>query len=43
MILIEYHLKGKIDFWELANILGDKNSSEIKDLTEEITKISTTH
>ncbi|MCK8143357.1 hypothetical protein MW871_15810 [Flavobacterium sp. I-SCBP12n] len=37
-ILIEYHLKEKIDFWELANVLGEKSSSEIKDLTEEITK-----
>jgi len=43
MILIEYHLKGKIDFWELANVLGDKSSSEINDLTDEITKISTIH
>lgn len=35
-ILIEYHLLGKIDFWELAEVLGEKSSSEVKDFKEEI-------
>lgn len=40
-ILIQYHLKRKIDFWELANVLGEKSSSEIRDLKIEIEKICT--
>jgi hypothetical protein len=38
--LIEYYLKTKIDFEEIANILGAKNRSEIRKLKEEITQIS---
>lgn len=34
--LIYYHLIGKIDYWELANILGEKSTSEIRALTDEI-------
>ena len=41
-ILIEYYLKGKIDFDELRNLLGAKNRAETKELKEEITEISTT-
>lgn len=40
--LIEYHVKKKIDFWELANILGEKSNEEIADLTKEIDTIRTT-
>ena len=35
-ILIEYHLHGKIDFWELADVLGEKSTSEVRDFKEEI-------
>lgn len=38
-ILIEYYLKRKIEFWELANVLGEKSSSEIRDLKIEIDEI----
>lgn len=38
--LIEYYLKGKIDFEEIANVLGAKSRSEIKELKEDIAKIS---
>lgn len=41
-ILIEYYLKGKIDFDELRNLLGAKNRAEVKELKEELTEISTT-
>lgn len=34
--LIEYYIKKKIDFWELASILGEKSTSEIAELTKEI-------
>ncbi|EJG02533.1 hypothetical protein [Flavobacterium sp. F52] len=34
--LICYHLIGKIDYWELANVLGEKSTSEIRSLTDEI-------
>lgn len=37
-ILIHYYSKEKIDFWELANILGEKSSSEIRDFKKEIEK-----
>lgn len=36
--LINYHVKSKIDFWSLANILGEKSSKETSELTEEIKK-----
>lgn len=35
-LLIDYHCKGKIDFWELSQVLGEKNSTEIRNLKEEI-------
>lgn len=38
-ILIEYYLKGKIDFDELTYVLGEKSSSDIRELKEEINKI----
>jgi hypothetical protein len=41
-ILIEYYLKGKIDFDEIKNLLGAKSSSEIRELKDEIAEISTT-
>jgi hypothetical protein len=41
-VLIEYYLKGKIDFEEIANVLGAKSRSEIRELKEEISEISTT-
>lgn len=37
-ILIEYHLKGKMDFDEIANVLGEKSSEEIRDFKNEIIK-----
>ena len=40
-ILILYHVKNKMDFWELANVLGEKSSNEIAELTNEIEKIGT--
>lgn len=40
--LIGYHLKGKIDFWELAHVLGEKSTSETLALTDEIKRRSTT-
>jgi len=39
--LVYYHLKGKLDFWELANILGEKSSFEVRDLKTEIQNFST--
>ncbi len=36
--LINYHVNSKIDFWSLANILGEKSSKETSELTEEINK-----
>jgi hypothetical protein len=41
-ILIEYYLKGKIDFDELTYVLGEKSSSDIRELKEEINKIRNT-
>lgn len=41
-ILIEYHIKKKIDFWELANVLGEKSTEEIAELTKEIEVIKFT-
>ena len=40
--LIDYHLIGKIDYWELAQVLGEKSTSDTLDLTSEIEKRSTT-
>lgn len=40
--LIDYHLKDKIEFWELAQVLGEKSTSETLALTEEIKKRDTT-
>ena len=40
--LIDYHLIGKIDYWELAQVLGEKTTSETLALTNEIEKRSTT-
>lgn len=40
-ILIGYHLKGKIDFWEVTHVLGEKSSAEIRDFTIEIEKMNT--
>lgn len=34
--LIDYHLKGKIDFWELAKVLGEESTSETLELAAEI-------
>ncbi len=34
--LIEFCKMGKIDFWNLANVLGDKSAEEISNLTREI-------
>lgn len=42
ILLIEYHIKKKIDFWELAKILGEKSTEEIANLTKEIETIRTT-
>lgn len=36
--LIYYHLIGKIDYWELAHVLGAKTTSETLALTNEIKK-----
>ncbi|KAF2514736.1 hypothetical protein EYY60_03305 [Flavobacterium zhairuonense] len=36
--LIDYYLIGKIDYWELAYILGEKSTSEIRALNDEINK-----
>ena len=33
---INYHVKSKVDFWSLANILGEKSSKEIAELTTQI-------
>lgn len=38
-ILIEYYLKNKIDLDEMTYVLGEKSSSDIRELQEEITKI----
>ncbi len=40
--LINYHLKGKIDFWELAKVLGEKSTNETLALTAEIKTRDTT-
>jgi len=40
--LIDYHLIGKIDYWELAQVLGEKSTNETLALTSEIEKRSTT-
>lgn len=42
-ILIEYHIKKKIDFWELANILGEKSTEDVTELTNEIKAINKKH
>jgi len=39
-ILIEYYLKKKIDFEELKYVLGEKSLQDIRELKEEITRIS---
>ncbi|REH00766.1 hypothetical protein C8P67_10210 [Flavobacterium aquicola] len=39
--LINYYLNGKIEFENLANVLGEKNQKEIKELKLEIEAIST--
>ncbi len=36
--LINYHINSKIDFWSIANILGEKSPKETSELTEEINK-----
>jgi hypothetical protein len=36
--LIDYHLIGKIDYWELAQVLGEKSTSETRALIDEINK-----
>ncbi|MHC0445436.1 hypothetical protein ACWA1F_08495 [Flavobacterium sp. 3-218] len=36
--LIDYHILGKIDYSELAYILGEKSTSETRTLTDEINK-----
>ena len=33
---INYHVNSKMDFWSLANILGEKSSKEIAELTTQI-------
>lgn len=38
-ILIEYYLKKKIDFDEMTYVLGEKSSSDLRELKEEISKI----
>lgn len=38
--LIDYYIQKKIDFWELANVLEEKSSEEIAELTKEIEEIS---
>ena len=40
-ILLLYYVNDKIDFWELANILGEKSSNEIAELKKEVEKIGT--
>jgi hypothetical protein len=40
--LIEYYVKKKIDFWELANVLGEKSTEEIAELTKQTEEISNT-
>jgi hypothetical protein len=37
--LINYHQKGKIDFWELADVLGEKSAMEIAELTKQINSL----
>lgn len=34
--LIDYHIIGKIDYWELAQVLGERSTSETLALTDEI-------
>lgn len=36
--LIYYHIIGKIDYWELVQVLGEKSNSETRALTDEINK-----
>lgn len=40
--LIDYHLTRKIDYWELAKVLGEKSTSDTLALTNEIEKRRTT-
>ena len=40
--LINYHINSKIDFWSLADILGEKSTTEIAELTTEIKNYNTT-
>lgn len=40
--LISYHVNSKIDFWSLANILGEESTTEIAELTSEIENYGTT-
>jgi hypothetical protein len=36
--LIDYNIIGKIDYWELAHVLGEKSTSETLALTDEIAR-----
>lgn len=38
-ILIEYYLKGKMDFDEMTYVLGEKSRSDLREIKEEINKI----
>jgi hypothetical protein len=40
--LIYYNIIGKIDYWELAQVLGERSTSETLALTDEIEKTRTT-
>lgn len=40
--LIDYHLIGKIDYWKLADVLGEESTSETLALTDEIERRRTT-
>jgi hypothetical protein len=40
--LIDYNIIGKIDYWELAQVLGERSTSETLALTDEIEKRRTT-
>ncbi|WP_412464445.1 hypothetical protein [Flavobacterium mekongense] len=40
--LIDYYIIEKIDYWELAQVLGERSTSETLALTDEIEKIRTT-
>ena len=39
--LINYFLNGKIDFWDLSNVLGEKSKTEIEELKQEIEVVGT--